>query len=126
MSETSTILAAVLLAVVPSLLYLVVLNANDRCEPEPWTILVTCIGVGAIVAPLATGAIFAATGRPATLPPAFAPGPRPDVLTAVIEELVLGLLVLGLIRVVRDDYFEQGLGAVPGIATYREGVAAAP
>ena len=51
MPDASTILPAVLLAVVPSLVYLVVLNAIDRYEKEPWTILLACLGVGAVVAP---------------------------------------------------------------------------
>ena len=50
MPDPSAILPAVLLAVVPSLIYLVVLNAIDRYEKEPWTILLACVGVGAVVA----------------------------------------------------------------------------
>ena len=39
---------AVVLAGVPSLAYLVVLNLVDRYEKEPWTILLACIGLGAV------------------------------------------------------------------------------
>ena len=74
MPDASTILAAVLLAVVPSLVYLAILNAIDRYEKEPWTILLACLGVGAIVAPALSLAILVLAGRSAVLPPAFAPG----------------------------------------------------
>ncbi len=44
MPDAQTVLAAVLLAVVPSLIYLAILNAIDRYEKEPWTILLACLG----------------------------------------------------------------------------------
>ena len=116
MPEPSTIVAALLLAVVPSLLYLVVLNAIDRYEKEPWTILLACVGVGAIVAPLVTLAILALIGRPASLPPAFAPGLRPDPITAIVEEVVLGLLLLGLVHSVRDEFDDILDGVIYGAA----------
>ena len=116
MPELSTIVAALLLAVVPSILYLVVLNAIDRYEKEPWTILLACLGVGAIIAPVIVIAILALTGRPATLPPAFAPGPRPDPVTAIVEEVVLGLLLVGLVRSVRDEFDDILDGVIYGAA----------
>ena len=63
MPDPSAILPAVLLAVVPSLIYLVVLNAIDRYEKEPWTILLACVGVGAVVAPLMAIGVFVVLGR---------------------------------------------------------------
>jgi RsiW-degrading membrane proteinase PrsW (M82 family) len=116
MPEPSTIVAALLLAVIPSVLYLVVLNAIDRYEKEPWTILLACVGVGVIVAPLITVAILVAIGRPATLPPAFAPGPRPDPVTAIVETVVLGLLLLGLTSSVRDEFDDVLDGVIYGAA----------
>jgi RsiW-degrading membrane proteinase PrsW (M82 family) len=116
MPDSSTLLAAVLLAVVPSILYLIVLNAIDRYEKEPWTILLTCVGVGAVVAPIITLAIFTLSSRPATLPPAFAPGLRPDSVTAIVEEVVLGLLVLALVRSVRSEFDDVLDGVIYGAA----------
>jgi RsiW-degrading membrane proteinase PrsW (M82 family) len=116
MPEPSTIVAALLLAVVPSVLYLAVLNAIDRYEKEPWTILLACLGVGAVVAPLISLAILALIGRPATLPPAFAPGLRPDPVVAIVEELVLGLLLLGLVVSVRDEFDDVLDGVIYGAA----------
>jgi RsiW-degrading membrane proteinase PrsW (M82 family) len=78
MPEPSTIVAALLIAVVPSVLYLLVLNAIDRYEKEPWTILLACLGLGALAAPILVMLVLVLLGRPAALPPAFAPGLRPD------------------------------------------------
>ncbi len=59
MPDPAAILPTVLLAVVPSLICLVVLNAIDRYEKEPWTIVLACVGVGAVVAPvIALGALL--------------------------------------------------------------------
>ncbi len=116
MPEPSTIVAAVLIAVVPSLLYLVILNAIDRYEKEPWTILLACLGVGAIVAPLITVAILTLIGQSPTLPPAFAPGLHPDPVTAVVEEVVLGLLLIGLVHSVRDEFDDILDGVIYGAA----------
>ena len=116
MPDVSTILVAVALAVVPSLLYLAILNAIDRYEKEPWTILLACIGAGAIVAPVLVLAILVAAGRPASLPPAFAPGPSPDALVGIVECLVLGVLLLGLVNSVRDEFDDVLDGVIYGAA----------
>jgi len=116
MPDVSTLVAAVLLAVVPSLVYLVVLNAIDRYEKEPWTILLACIGAGAIVAPVITIAILVAIGRPAALPPAFAPGPDSGALTPIVESLVLGLILAVLVRSVRDEFDDVLDGVIYGAA----------
>ena len=116
MPDVSTILVAVALAVVPSLIYLAVLNAIDRYEKEPWTILLACIGAGAIVAPVLSLAILVAAGRPATLPPAFAPGPSPDALVGIVESLVLGILLIGLVHSVRDEFDDVLDGVIYGAA----------
>ena len=83
-----------------------ILNAIDRYEKEPWTILLACLGAGALVAPAITLVILVALGRPATLPPAFAPGPQPDALVGIVSTLVLGVLLLGLVYGVRDEFDE--------------------
>jgi RsiW-degrading membrane proteinase PrsW (M82 family) len=116
MTDASVILPALLIAVVPSLIYLVILNAIDRYEKEPWTILLACIGLGAIVAPLIVLAIFTVTGRGATLPPAFAPGISPDAFTPIVEEVVLGLLLIVLVRSVRDEFDDVLDGVIYGAA----------
>lgn len=116
MPEPSAFVAAALLAVVPSLLYLGVLNAIDRYEKEPWTILLACVGLGAIVAPAVSVAILAIVGRPATLPPAFAPGLRADALTGVVEELVIGVLLVVLVRTVRNEFDDILDGVIYGAA----------
>ena len=116
MPDATTILAAVLIAVVPSLVYLAILNAIDRYEKEPWTILLACLGVGALVAPAITIGILALLGRPATLPPAFAPGPATGAITPVIETLVLGVLMIVLTYTVRDEFDDTLDGVIYGAA----------
>ena len=116
MSDASVILPALLVALVPSLVYLVVLNAIDRYEPEPWTILLACIGLGAVVAPLITIGIFVLAGREATLPPAFAPGLSPSAFTAIVETLTCGVLLIVLVRFVRDEFDDVLDGVIYGAA----------
>ncbi len=116
MPDVSTILVAVALAVVPSLIYLAILNAIDRYEKEPWTILLACIGAGAIVAPVLSLAILMAAGRPALLPPGFAPGPSPDALVGIVECLVLGILLIGVVHSVRDEFDDVLDGVIYGAA----------
>ena len=116
MPDLGTILAATLTAVVPTLLYLAILNAIDRYEKEPWTILLACLGAGALVAPAISMVILVAAGRPATLPPAFAPGPQPDALVGIVETVVLGVLLLGLVYGVRDEFDDVLDGVIYGAA----------
>lgn len=116
MPEPSTIIAALLIAVVPSVLYLLVLNAIDRYEKEPWTILLACLGLGALAAPILVMLVLVLLGRPAALPPAFAPGLRPDPVVGIVEEVVKGLLLLGLVRSVRDEFDDVLDGVVYGAA----------
>jgi RsiW-degrading membrane proteinase PrsW (M82 family) len=116
MPEPSTIVAALLVAIVPSVVYLVVLNAIDRYEKEPWTILLACLGLGAVVAPILVVLVLVLLGRPAALPPAFAPGLRPDPVVGIVEEVVKGLLLLGLVRSVRDEFDDVLDGVIYGAA----------
>ena len=116
MPEPSTIVAALLIAIVPSIVYLAVLNAIDRYEKEPWTILLACLGLGAVVAPILVVLILVLLGRPAALPPAFAPGLRPDPVVGIVEEVVKGLLLLGLVRSVRDEFDDVLDGVIYGAA----------
>jgi RsiW-degrading membrane proteinase PrsW (M82 family) len=116
MPDATAILPALLVAVIPSLIYLVVLNAIDRYEKEPWTILLACIGLGAVVAPIIVIGIFVLTGRDATLPPAFAPGLSPDAFTAVVETVTMGVLLILLVRFVRDEFDDVLDGVIYGAA----------
>ena len=116
MPDLTTILAAAALAIVPSLAYLVILNAIDRYEPEPWSILISCIAAGALIAPLLSVAVFAVMGRGATLPPAFAPGLRPDPFTGIVEEVLVGIVLLVIVRTVRDEFDDILDGVIYGAA----------
>ena len=116
MPDPSTILAAALVAVVPSLVYLFVLNLIDRYEKEPWSILLACIGAGALVAPAVSVVVLVLLGRPASLPPAFAPGPRADALVGLVEELAVGAVLLVIIRTVRGEFDDILDGVIYGSA----------
>ena len=116
MPELSTIVAALLLAVVPSVLYLLVLNAIDRYEKEPWTILLACLGLGAVAAPILAALVLVILGRPASLPPAFAPGLRPDPVVGIVEEIAKGVVLFVLVRSVRDEFDDVLDGVIYGAA----------
>ncbi len=116
MPDASVILPALLVAVIPSLVYLAVLNAIDRYEKEPWTILLACLGLGAVVAPLIVMGVFVISGRGAILPPAFAPGLSPEAFTAIVETVTLGLLLIVLVRFVRDEFDDVLDGVIYGAA----------
>ncbi|HYN48052.1 MAG TPA: PrsW family glutamic-type intramembrane protease [Candidatus Nanopelagicales bacterium] len=116
MPEPSTLVAALLLAVVPSVLYLVVLNAIDRYEKEPWTILLACLGLGAVAAPILAVVVLVILGRPAALPPAFAPGLRPDPVVGIVAEIAKGVLLLALVHSVRDEFDDILDGVIYGAA----------
>lgn len=118
MTDPGSIAQALLLALVPSLLYLVVLNWVDRYEKEPWTILFSCLGLGAVAAPLVTVVVLAAAGRGIGLDPQFAPGPGggADPLVAVVQELAKGGALLLLVRTVRDELDDVLDGIIYGAA----------
>jgi protease PrsW len=116
MPDPSTILAALLLALVPSLIYLFVLNLIDRYEKEPWRILIACLGMGALVAPAASVAALIVLGRPAGLPPAFAPGRSPDALTGVVESIAVGIVLVAIVRSVRQEFDDVLDGVIYGAA----------
>lgn len=108
---------ALALAIVPSLLYLVVLNAVDRYEKEPWTVLIACVAFGAIIAPVLSVAILGVLGRPMTLAPQFALGPGSgDALVGVVEEAVKAGCLLAMVRLVRDEFDDVLDGVIYGAA----------
>jgi hypothetical protein len=101
------------LAVVPALLYLAVLRAIDRYEPEPWTFILAAVGLGALAAPVLSMAVLAALGYPASLPgEAALTGPVP----AIVEQVVKGVLLLLLIHAIRDTFDDVVDGIVYGAA----------
>jgi RsiW-degrading membrane proteinase PrsW (M82 family) len=116
MPELSTLVAALVLALVPAAVYLFILNAVDRYEKEPWTFLLSSVGLGAIAAPIITLALLVLAGRPAVLPPAFAPGLRVDPLLGIVEELVKGVLLYALVHSIRDEFDDVLDGIVYGAA----------
>lgn len=117
MPDAGTLVVAALLAIVPSLLYLMVLNAIDRYEKEPWTIMLASIVLGGVVAPLLSAGILAVAGRGPELTPSFAPRPSgADPLVAIIEELIKGGLLILLINMIRDEFDDVLDGIVYGAA----------
>ncbi len=105
------------LAIVPSLLYLAVLNAVDRYEKEPWAVLIACVAFGAIVAPLVSIGVLGALGRPMTLAPQFALGPGSgDALVGIVEEVAKAACLLAMVRFVRDEFDDVLDGVIYGAA----------
>lgn len=102
---------------VPTLIYLVVLNWIDRYEKEPWTLLLAGVVLGGVVAPLLSMAVLGLSGRGFELTPSFAPRPTgADPVVALVEELIKGGLLLGLIYYVRDEFDDVVDGIVYGAA----------
>jgi RsiW-degrading membrane proteinase PrsW (M82 family) len=119
MPEPQALLSAALLALVPSLVYLAILNAVDRYEKEPWTILLACVGLGAVAAPLISVIVLGLAGRtPAeALAPQLAPSPNgADTLVAVVQEVVKGVLLVILTHSARDEFDDVLDGVVYGAA----------
>lgn len=115
--DAGLLLPALALAILPSLMYLAVLNAVDRYEKEPWTVLLACVGFGALVAPVVSVGVLAALGRPATLAPQFALGPGSgDALVGVVEETVKAACLFALVRFVRDEFDDVLDGVIYGAA----------
>jgi len=117
MPDPGTLAAALVLALVPSLLYLLVLNWVDRYEKEPWTILFACLALGGIAAPVVAIAVLA-PWRGIGLDPQFAPGPGggADPLAALVQELAKGGALLLLVRTVRDELDDVLDGIIYGAA----------
>jgi RsiW-degrading membrane proteinase PrsW (M82 family) len=113
----STIIVAAALAVVPTLIYLVVLNWIDRYEKEPWTLLLAGAVLGGVVAPLISMAILGLSGRGFQLTPSVAPRPTgADPFVALVEELVSAGCLLALVWYVRDELDDVMDGLVYGAA----------
>lgn len=112
-----TLIVAALLAVLPTLIYLIVLNWIDRYEKEPWTLMLAGVVLGGVVAPLLSMAVLGLAGRGFALTPSFAPrATGADPLVALVEELIKGGLLLGLVYYVRDEFDDIVDGIVYGAA----------
>ena len=114
---TANLLAAVILAGLPTLGYLFILNLLDRYEKEPWRLMLACVGAGAILAPLVSIGVLRLVGHDASLAPQLAPGAAgADPLVAIVEELVKGLLLIAVVRLIRDEFDDVIDGVVYGAA----------
>jgi protease PrsW len=115
--EPPLLIPALLLGGIPTLVYLAVLNAIDRYEKEPWTILLACVLGGAVVAPVVVVGALAILGRPSQLTPSLAPGAGgADPLVAVLQEFVKGAVLVVLIRSVRSEFDDALDGIIYGAA----------
>jgi len=116
MPDVGTLAAALALAILPSAAYLAILNLIDRYEREPWTLVLAGVGLGAVAAPLASIAVLAVLGRGVGLPLAFASSRGADPVVPIVEQVVAGLLLLGLVRIARDELDDALDGLVYGAA----------
>ena len=104
---------AVVLALLPAALYILILRVIDRYEPEPWTFLLASVGLGALAAPVISMAVLATLGQPANLPGELSLG---GPTAAIVEQVVKGLLLLVLIHFVRHEFDDVLDGIVYGAA----------
>ncbi|HXJ66273.1 MAG TPA: PrsW family glutamic-type intramembrane protease, partial [Actinomycetota bacterium] len=115
------LLTAILWSAIPAIILLAGIYYLDRYEKEPARLIAIALGAGAIVAPVLTAWIQKAFDVPnsvgtsqAIVIPEFV-----NANQAIIEEIVLGLVMLGVFFIVRyelDDLLD-GLvyGAVVGV-----------
>jgi RsiW-degrading membrane proteinase PrsW (M82 family) len=108
--------AAILLAGLPSAAYVLILNVMDRYEKEPWKLLIASVVLGAFAVPLVSMAILAALGHGFALPLGYASGADPDPVARIVEQVVAAVMLLALIRTVRDEFDDTLDGIVYGAA----------
>ena len=116
-----SLLTALVWSVIPAVLLLAGIYYLDRYEKEPGRLILIALGAGAIVAPLLTAGIQELFDVPNTLrtSQAFVIPEFVNANQAIIEELVRGVVLLGVFFIVRyelDDVLD-GLvyGAVVGV-----------
>ncbi|HEX4813917.1 MAG TPA: hypothetical protein VFV66_14320, partial [Nonomuraea sp.] len=95
---------AVLLAGLPSAAYVLILNAIDRYEKEPWKLLIASIVLGAVAVPLLSMAILAALGQGFALPLGYASGGDPQPIARIVEQVVAAVLLLAFISTMRHEF----------------------
>jgi hypothetical protein len=106
--------AALVLAGLPSLVYVLALNAIDRFEKEPLKVLAAGVGLGAIGTPLLSVAVLALLGRGSQLPLGYATGGDPDPIARIVEQLIAGGLILTLVRGLGHEFDDTLDGIVYG------------
>ena len=116
MPEPSALLAAVLLAGLPSAAYVLILNAIDRYEKEPWKLVIASLVLGAFAVPLVSMAILAVLGHGFALPLGYASGAEPDPVARIVEQVVAAAMLLALVRTVRHEFDDTLDGIVYGAA----------
>lgn len=107
---------AVLLAGLPSAAYVLILNAIDRYEKEPWKLLIASIVLGAVAVPLLSMAILAALGQGFALPLGYASGGDPQPIARIVEQVVAAVLLLAFISTMRHEFDDTLDGIVYGAA----------
>ncbi|MDR7455981.1 MAG: PrsW family glutamic-type intramembrane protease [Armatimonadota bacterium] len=127
MSGTGLLVTAVLVTVVPVLIYLWILWRVDRYEKEPVTLLAVALAGGAVVAPLLTALAQSVLGIPTSIFPALFqiyPFAHPNLAGAVVEELAKGAVILTVYVLVPHEFDNTLDGVVYG-ATVGAGFALA-
>jgi RsiW-degrading membrane proteinase PrsW (M82 family) len=108
------VMAALLLAGLPSLVFVLLLNAIDRFEKEPFRVLAASAVLGAIGTPLLSIAVLILLGRGPELPLGYATGGTPDPLARIVEQVIAGALLLLLVRGLGDEFDDTLDGIVYG------------
>ncbi|MDR7551336.1 MAG: PrsW family glutamic-type intramembrane protease, partial [Armatimonadota bacterium] len=127
MSGGSLLVAAVLITVVPVLMYVWVLWRVDRYEKEPVSLLGASLVGGALVAPILTSLVEGAAGIPTSVFPALFqryPMTPPNMGGAIVEELAKAAVVLAVYVILRGEFDNTLDGVVYG-ATVGAGFALA-
>jgi RsiW-degrading membrane proteinase PrsW (M82 family) len=115
-TDASSLPTALLLAGVPSAAYVLILNAIDRYEKEPWKLLIASVLIGALAVPLLSMTVLALIGHGFALPLGYASGGAADPVARIVEQVIAGGLLLGMIRTVRQEFDDTLDGIVYGAA----------
>jgi len=116
LTDPSALPTALLLAGLPSAAYVLILNAIDRYEKEPWKLVLASLGLGAVAVPLVSMAILAVLGRGFALPLGYASGGDPEPVARIVEQIVAAAMLLVLVRTVRHEFDDTLDGIVYGSA----------
>ena len=116
-------LAALLLAVVLALLYVVLIRSVDRYEPDPWRLVLAAFALGAVTVPLVVMTLRVLVGQDFNLPLPFA-SDRPQPWVRIAEQIVAGLVLIAFLYWAKAD-FDDGLDAVVYGATMGAGLGVA-
>ncbi len=103
-----------MLSVPPSLVFVLLLNAIDRFEKEPFKVLAASALLGAVGTPLLSIAALRLLGQGAVLPLGYASGGAPDPIARIVEQVVAASLLLALVHVLGDEFDDTLDGIVYG------------